>query len=420
MLKSKAAEFLCISDIGYSSMTRLLISTVRRNTPAYEASGYLYVVDADRQKVMRRCSIVEPAYKELETNPRGGMRGSKGIAVRSDQIAISNSSMIFRFNPEWVFLGVITHPSCSYIHDILFQEDTLWACSAGSDVMIQFDRAGNFLRSLYMRQPSQALMNLQWNPPLLLDEQSIKVGLIDFRNPSTHDRTVFDNAHVNSMGILPDGDILISLGFVIGQKFAAFVRLKMWLIRIRFWPVVLSINDFLRKVFRPKLKNAENTLIVKPATAKSAVIRIRPDGSRQLSLVLKDVTTPSHSLLVLPDATVIYLNTSTGEVLHFNPSSGQILFSKKVDDGFLRGVTSLSDNTLVLGSKTRLLIFDMTHREVASTITLTDDPVESVYDVKVLPPHYTMPPDSFSDHIAQQIGYRTAEEIINFQAGLTI
>jgi hypothetical protein len=210
------------------------------------------------------------------------------------------------------------------------------------------------------------------------------------------------------------------MGFVIGLKFAALVRWKLWLIRAGIWPFVLSVNTIMRKILNVKPKNAESTLLAKPATAKSAVVRILPDGTRLLSLVLKDVTTPSHSLLVLPDGTAVYLNTSEGVVLRFEPFSGHVLFSKKVSDGFLRGVTSLDSNTLVLGSKGMLLIFDMEHQEVVSTLNLTDDPNESVYDVKELPLHYDMPPKSFPDHIEQLTGRRSAEEIIQFESNLAV
>jgi hypothetical protein len=59
-------------------MTTLLVSTVRRHTPSDEPSGYIYAVDLEKSQVVQRSSIIEPAYREVDDNPRGGMRGSKG------------------------------------------------------------------------------------------------------------------------------------------------------------------------------------------------------------------------------------------------------------------------------------------------------------------------------------------------------
>ena len=98
--------------------TRFLISTVRRHTPPEEPSGYIYLVDYAARQVVQRCSIIEPAFREEDDNPRGGMRGGKGISVRPDQIALANFSRIVRYDPQWNILGEISHPSCAGIHDI--------------------------------------------------------------------------------------------------------------------------------------------------------------------------------------------------------------------------------------------------------------------------------------------------------------
>ncbi|MCJ7661096.1 MAG: hypothetical protein MUO67_18260, partial [Anaerolineales bacterium] len=117
-------------------MTALLVSTVRRHTSATDPSGYLYVVDLDRKRAIQRSTIIEPPYHEFDTNLRGGMRGCKGIAIREDQVVISNYSVIFRYDPEWNLLGTFTHPSCAGVHDIMFQGETLWVTSARTDILM--------------------------------------------------------------------------------------------------------------------------------------------------------------------------------------------------------------------------------------------------------------------------------------------
>jgi hypothetical protein len=390
----------------------LLVSTVLRNSPPSSASGYLYTVDLENQKVVQRSSIVEPAYKTLENNPRGGMRGSKGISVRPDQIAIANSSMVFRYTPQWEFLGVITHPSCAFIHDILYQDDTIWVASASSDLAFQFDLDGRMLRSFYMREPSPALEALQWAPRLLIDQGQIQRGEIDFRNPATHEHFYFDNAHVNSIAVLGDGNVLVSLGFVVGMKFVALRQFKMALMRRGAWPYILSINRRLGKILGIRSKNTDNTLVARPAKAQSAVVRITTDGTRNLSLMLPNMTTPSHSLLVLPDKTVAYLNTSESAIIRFEPYSGEIISSTPVPQGFLRGVALVPNQTLAVGSGGQLLGFDLAGKSVLSTLKISADPNETIYDVKVLPAHFALPPESFGDHLMRATGWKSPEEIV--------
>jgi len=72
----------------------------------------------------------------------------------------------------------------------------------------------------------------------------------------------------------------------------------------------------------------------------------------------------------------------------------------------------LSDQALLLGSKGKILTFDLSKQSLLSTMKITDDPLESIFDIKVLPPHYALPPVSFPEHLAMTTGYASAEEII--------
>jgi len=58
-------------------MTILLVSTIRRHIPYTEPSGFLYTIDLKQERILRRCHIIEPAFREVDNNPRGGLRGSR-------------------------------------------------------------------------------------------------------------------------------------------------------------------------------------------------------------------------------------------------------------------------------------------------------------------------------------------------------
>lgn len=393
-------------------MTVLLISTVRRRTPPSEPSGYLYAVDLESRQVLRRCNIIEPAYRGLDPNPRGGMRGSKGISVRHDQIAIANSMIVFRYDPQWNLLGLITHPSCAGIHDILFHDNTLWVASARTDLLFRFDLSGDILKYYYMREPSPALKSMGWQPHTTLRTSQIEEGSIDFRDPRTHKEEETDNAHVNSLAVLSDGSLLVLLGFVIGTDYAKLVGVKKILIRLGVWPVMLKANRRVLEWLDYGGKRLDDAIIFRPAKAQSAIFRISSTGDHSLRLTIPDMTSPCHSLLILPDETAIYLNTTGGTVVHFEPSGGNILSSTKVADGFLRGATMLSDRSILLGCNSELITFDITARSVIGQFPITQDPSESVYDIKILPSHYALPPLSLAEHFSKATGYQDAAALI--------
>lgn len=388
----------------------LLVSTGRRHVPIHEPSGYLYTIDLESQQVLQRSYIIEPAYRELDNNPRGGMRGSKGIAIREDQIALSNHSMIFRYDPKWDLLGVITHPSCAGIHDITYQNDTLWVTSARSDLLIQFDLSGRWMRHFYVRDPSEALEAIGWKAPVLLTTAEIVNGKIDFRDPRTHELEVYNRAHINGVCVLSNGDILVSLGLLAGSARVNLLRAKVFLARLGVWDSLLKMNRTVRNAMGMK-RDIHTDLVVQPAKGQSVVLRIASDGAHALSLVFPSMTVPSHSLLALPDNTAIYLNTTAGTVNHFQPYTGEILSSMKVTDGFLRGVVRLYDGTLVLGSMGELITYDVLLGRVLSRMVITTDPNESVYDIKILPSNFNSPPPSLIDNFKEAVGV-SAETII--------
>lgn len=388
-------------------MTILLVSTNRRHVPIQEPSGYLYAVDLEKMQVIRRCFANEPAYREHDNNPRGGLRGCKGIGVRDDQVALSNYSMVFRYDPDWNLLGVMTHPSCAGIHDIAYHGDTLWVTSTRSDLLMQFDFQGNLVKHFYMREPSHALAEIGWRAPIRLKPDDIQTGRIDFRDPRSHEMETHDRLHVNGVCVLPNDDILVSLGFLAGGALANLFRIKVIFVRMGIWPLLIGLNRKIRAVLGLK-KDMHSELVVQPAKGKSAIVRITPAGEQALSLLTPDATVPSHSVLAMPDGTAVYLNSTRGTIINFQPYRGEILSETRVTEGFLRGVARLADNSLVMGSKGELLRFDLAARRLMDRMKLTSDPNESVYDVKVMPPHYSLPPASFEKIFLESVGYKAA------------
>ncbi|MBN1535533.1 MAG: hypothetical protein JW908_02290 [Anaerolineales bacterium] len=379
-------------------MTKLIISTVRRHIPVSEPSGFLYTLDFENQRILRRTNIIEPPYREWDNNPRGGLRGCRGIAINDEQIAIANASYIYRFNPNWTALGIISHPSCTAIHDILLSDNGVWVTSARNDLCAFLEYSGNMREFIYLREYGISLKGLGWLPPIVMDADNIPNSDIDFRDPRTNDDEKYNLAHVNSICFLANGDKLISMGLVLNSKAATLLKVKKWLYDAGYWQTILAFNRKVRETLKLR-KSMHSELIVSPSQGISAVVRVADKGEVSLCLTLDRINTPSHSLLPIHDDVVIYLNTTKGEVIQFNHDSGHIISTTKVTDGFLRGVTLLPDGNVIMGSKGDLIVFDLNDQKIISSIRISSDPNESVYDIKILPAHFDLPPYTLSEPV---------------------
>jgi hypothetical protein len=395
---------------GGSDVRRMIVTTTKRHVGPDEPSGYIYVVDLERGMVLQRSQIIEAPFRERDSNPRGGLRGAKGIAVREDQIAIANPSLIFRYDPAWNLLGTITHPSCAAIHDIALQGDALWVTSSRTDALFQFDLDGRLIQHDYLRVSTRKIKGLAWDAPPSLGEGQLIEGGIDFRDPSTHRAEVYDRAHVNSVCILPQGERLVSLGQVISGRYAGWVRVKNVLIRHNVWPWMLDVNRRISAALHLR-KDMHSDLIARPAKAYSAVVRFSPDGDSAVPLIVPDVTAPCHTLLPLFDGTVIYLNTNSGSVVRFDPIDGEVISTIRVTQGFLRGAAPIDEKTLVVGSGTSLLVYGLDERRVAARIRLSPEANEFTFAIAPLPAHFSLPPESFRRHLADSTGH-SAEELL--------
>src|SRR5262245_34773275 len=123
-------------------MATILVTTTHRHCRPGEPSGFVYTVDAEAWRLSGSCPVIEPPHLQADPNPRGGMRGAKGIAVVGDTLFLANASVVYRFDSSWNVLSTISHPSCAYIHDIVWHDDSLWVASCCNDLVFRFDGGG--------------------------------------------------------------------------------------------------------------------------------------------------------------------------------------------------------------------------------------------------------------------------------------
>lgn len=384
-------------------MTRLLISTNHREVLNSAISGWLYVVDLENRTVLKRSAGVEAPYRVHDTNPRGGMRGIRGMGFRNGEVALSNYSSILFFDCHWNLLRAFTHPSVSSIHEIYYAEDGIWVTSTANDVLARFKLDGELDPLIYMRTQKPLMRRLGGPLRQVVRPKDLAAGKKDFRLRTYFNLDVYDRTHLNGICQMPDGRLLMSLGLLVGDYFGFLMNIKTVMLKLKVWNLFLALNRGVRRLLH-RDKKMLSDLVVQPARGKSAIVSLGAEGDWRTHLILPTAQNPSHSIRFLSDGTAAYLNTSHGEVVHFR-LDGQVLSNTKVSERFLRGLLELPDGRLALGSSNNVLIFDLKTCSIVDRIELSSDPLNSVFDIQFLPPDFDLPPDSLEEKVGRIAGY---------------
>lgn len=384
-------------------MSRILISTSRRSAPPGTPSGHLYVYDLAEGRILRKSEIIEPPYRDADPNPRGGFRGLKGVSIQGRLTAIANASTIFIYDRSWQPIAQFWHPSCAGIHDIELDEENerVWASSSRNDLLICLDFNGDIQSYTDLRVFSTIRELAARKIQPFLSEQEILRGAVNFRDPHTHDLAVTDTLHVNSFAFVEDGSLLISCGLFRRVSREYLHRINNFL---KMHPPLNAVRRLilsLKKTFFSKQGPFEDKPISSERTI-SLLLRITPSGAGKQSLILEDCKFPSHSIRLLSDKTALYLNTTTGEIVHFNPVTDAIHSTTRIGRKFLRGACELPDGCIVIGDNNEFIHFDLANRRILSRTRISDDVQESVFDIHILPDKFALPPESFRDLYDQE------------------
>jgi len=71
---------------------RLIVTTVVRHAGQKQASGFFHIADTRTKQVLRKFAVPESAFRLNDPNPRGGLRGARGVSCWGDRIIIANST----------------------------------------------------------------------------------------------------------------------------------------------------------------------------------------------------------------------------------------------------------------------------------------------------------------------------------------
>lgn len=108
-------------------------------------------------------------------------------------------------------------------------------------------------------------------------------------------------------------------------------------------------------------------------------------------------------MAVLEDGSATYLISTRGELVHFDPVTGELLGTYQLGKRFLRGTAQLPDGSLLLGDHNNLLLFDLKRGRIISSIPISDNPLYFIISTQVSPRNFGFPPESFIEHHSQKM-----------------
>jgi hypothetical protein len=382
---------------------RLIVSTNHRGVHHDDTSGWLYVINLENGEILRKTAGIEPPFRQLDTNPRGGMRGMRGISILNGELAVANYSAVFFFDLHWNLTRAFSHPAVSAIHEILYGEDGLWVTSTANDLLVKYALSGILSEYYLVRDQVDLMRTMHGTTKRNLRTLDILNPDTDFRQRSYFNSDKYDRTHLNSLALTQDGHLLLSLGLIVSPRYSLLMYIKTMMLKIGLWNIFLKVNRTLRRILGFK-KQLHSDLVIPPAMERSAIVKF--DRIKTWDIILQFVTAhnPSHTIRTLRDGTCVYLDTSTGSLVHFD-ISGFIHSKTVIGDSFLRGLLELPNGQLVVGSGNSLLFFDLSEMKVIHSIKFSEKPHETVFDVQLLPDEFELPPESLEFITGRILGY---------------
>ncbi|MGN7613608.1 hypothetical protein ACQZV8_16160 [Magnetococcales bacterium HHB-1] len=316
--------------------SRIFASTVVRNSPASDPTGYLIEVDWVSGKVIKK----EPI--PLDTNhpfwnPRGGHRGGRGIAYRKGILYVATDMSILKYNSDLEIIGEINQPYFAGLHELFIDDQGIWVTSTVHDLVMKVDFEGEIL-------------DLWWGS----------------KSPILQKELGFTERELNLELNFP--------GVSLEEGFGRYCREER-----------LHVNTVWQE--------GEEVFIF--ASKQNALVRIRPGPDKVI--VHDKALKNSHNGIIDVDGNIIINNTQMQQVFFYSYPEGQFL--RKIDTrisgnrgseqfakaGWQRGLVHWQDGVYLVGSSPACIFeVDIRKNKVGKLVEIDSDVNHCVHGLIVV------------------------------------
>lgn len=357
---------------------RVLVTSVVRHTDQQQASGIVRVIDYETKRVLMKSAVPESVHRAKDPNPRGGLRGARGVTTDGARLVIANTERLLVFDPYWKLVGDITHPLMGGVHDILAEPDGIWITCTNADLLLKLNWTGKMVADWEWRVDRSLIAGFGFRSLPKVDRT------LDYRDPESMRDAVRNVVHLNAVTRGPNG-LLLSFGRILSA--GAYRKQR-----------VMSVLGQLARPLGIKSRPhrpAQGLPVSKVEGSSFALVLRHEDGSSKMLKHAAGTNVPNHNVIQI-DNWLVYNDSNAGEVVvsALDERSSDRRVQIPGQPSFPRGLVQLGRGHVLVGSQAPAAIYqvDLAAGRVVSTFLLDGEPNESVYGICLIPPSFADPP----------------------------
>jgi hypothetical protein len=371
-------------------VARAIVTSLVREAGLDEPSGFVRIVDLDHGTVRTTFAMPESRHRARDPNPRGGLRGAKGIGVYGDRVVLANAERLFVLDTSWRLVAEVTHPWLAGVHDLLCEADGIWVACANADMVLRFSWEGALLEEWTWRREPDLAAAFGFVPPPPFRPQ------LDYRDPAVAHTGVHAIAHVNGVARGTDG-LLVSLGRILSPALVRALRVRAAAARLTARAGIGSAAIRTARRRRARRLAADRRVPVERLAGSSFALVALGEAPRVL-LRVDRVAVPNHNVHE-EDGLLVYNDSNRGCLVGVDRETAQERHEVTVpgDPAFARGLASLGGGRFLVGSQAPLAIhtIDLLTGRVVASLPLGGKRRECVYAIALLPDRFADPPTPF-------------------------
>jgi hypothetical protein len=335
---------------------RLIATTVvRESLRGKQTTGFIYDVDWDARRILARLPVPEPRFPESDDNPRGGVRGGRGVAATRHGIVVANYDTLYRYDDSWEVLDGFSHPLFVGTHEIDWDGSALWTAATGIDAVLKVSLDGR--------------AEVAWDPhaPGVADRLGLRRrahpvdGTVDYR---IRQAPLIDQCHINGV-TRRAGTLVVNCGLVRTRK-----------------PLPLRIATRTRNLRLSARRKHDRR-----RSRRSMVVAVDERGFAEVLLDLGGHDFPTHNGQLLDDSRLALNDSSENSLRVFALEGPHELTRVQVPGTWLRGLEPVDSSRVFVGTApAAIVLVDVDARAIEGKVQLSTDPNEAIHGLTLCPP----------------------------------
>lgn len=377
--------------------TRVVVSSVVRGASLAEPSGFVRIVDLDRASVIACAAVPEARHLADDPNPRGGLRGGRGVSSHKDTLVVASNDTLFVLDPSWRLRRELSHPLAGGIHDVHADEDGIWVSSTASSMVLKFSWDGDVSARWHWTEDRALVGALGFSPHAVpeLDPQR------DYRVPAPGSGA-HDVVHLNA--VWRDGDrLLVNLGQVLTP---AALRREQWRgLAARLGTRVPLVRRGV--AFSRAARQHSRARHVGPAAPRKpgrhAIVSLKLEHGQiargtpaELIWLADGASTPKHNLMPSGPDTLWFIDSEHGCLVEADTARGVRRREIAIPGAppFARGLLRLSAHEALVGSQRPAALYrvNLDDGSLRQSVDLAGEPSETVYAITAVPASFERDP----------------------------